>query len=96
MRTLILAKCPGITLNSMHGFPELRHLDLTGCDGIAPGTAVSDCPPQNAHIVCCFFSARHWKYPESYCPGNLTERACRIFIKCLGLGELQDDSESYT
>ena len=41
MRTLIAAKCPGITLNSMHGFPELRHLDLTGCEGIAPGTAVS-------------------------------------------------------
>ena len=41
MRTLIAAKCPGITLNSMHGFPELRHLDLTGCEGIAAGTAVS-------------------------------------------------------
>ena len=39
--TLIAAKCPGITLNSMQGFPELRHLDLTGCEGIAPGTAVS-------------------------------------------------------
>jgi hypothetical protein len=24
----------------MHGFPELRHLDLTGCEGIAPATAV--------------------------------------------------------
>lgn len=39
--TLIAAKCPGITLNSMQGFPELRHLDLTACEGIAPGTAVS-------------------------------------------------------
>ena len=44
VRTLIAAKCPGITLNSMHGFPELRHLDLTGCEGIAPGTAVSGYP----------------------------------------------------
>ena len=45
MRTLIAARCPGITLNSMHGFPELRNLDLTGCEGIAPATAVCPCPP---------------------------------------------------
>lgn len=32
--------CPGLTLNAMQGFPELRHLDLTGCDCIAPATAV--------------------------------------------------------
>ena len=44
MHTLIAARCPGITLNSMHGFPELRHLDLTGCEGIAPATAVCPLP----------------------------------------------------
>ncbi|CAL8472159.1 g11701 [Coccomyxa elongata] len=32
--------CPGLTLNAIQGFPELRHLDLTGCDCIAPATAV--------------------------------------------------------
>jgi hypothetical protein len=32
--------CPGVTLNAIHGFPKLKHLDLTACDCVAPATAV--------------------------------------------------------
>ena len=58
VRTLIAARCPGITLNSMHGFPELRHLDLTGCEGIAPATAVCPlpCPPYLMQLAQVFTS----------------------------------------
>ena len=40
LTSLKARSCPGLTLNAMQGFPELRHLDLTGCDCIAPATAV--------------------------------------------------------
>lgn len=41
LTSLTAAGCPGLTLNAMQGFPELLHLDLSGCDCIAPATAVS-------------------------------------------------------
>jgi hypothetical protein len=38
--SLKAAGCPGLTLNAVGGFPQLRVLDLSGCDCIAPATAV--------------------------------------------------------
>ena len=38
--SLRAAGCPGLTLNAVGGFPALRELDLSGCDCIAPATAV--------------------------------------------------------
>lgn len=43
LTSLRAAGCPGLTLNAMQGFPELRHLDLSSCDCIAPATAVRSC-----------------------------------------------------
>ena len=40
LTSLKAAGCPGLTLNSVAGFPMLRELDLSGCDCIAPATAV--------------------------------------------------------
>jgi hypothetical protein len=45
LTSLRAAGCPGLTLNAMQGFPELRHLDLSGCDCIAPATAVCSRQP---------------------------------------------------
>ena len=40
LTSLKAAGCPGLTLNAVAGFPVLRELDLSGCDCIAPATAV--------------------------------------------------------
>ena len=40
LTSLKAAGCPGLTLNAVAGFPMLRDLDLSGCDCIAPATAV--------------------------------------------------------